>query len=558
MKWDLSSIYPSIENINQDINYIKQKIQKLNDLLNTQSNILEIIKNYEDLIERNRKLQAYIACVISTNSQDEQAQKIKGILYQLNSNIHLLILDIEKKVSKEKIQLPDDYNYFIEQLKENSNHRMEKQEEELYSKLFITSSSEWKSLYHELISNIKVDFQGEIISISKLRNYYNNPDRTLREKAYKKEIEIFKEYEYIFSRILNSIKWDSIVTSQKRKFNTVLEESLFHNKIDKEILDVVFSVTFENINTIKRYFYKKAQLLNLDKLEWYDLSAPIIKENMNYFSIDQAQKIILDNFANFSEDMYNMASLAFKNNWIDYEPRIGKTDGGFCIYVHKNESRILVNYDNSVKSLLTLAHELGHSYHNWVMSENSPVYRTSPLILAETASILAETIIRKNTLEKADKYLKINILDGYLYTISIVVIDILSRFLFEDKIINIRKERLITPSEFCQIMLDSQREVYQDSINSFHPYMWANKPHYYSSNYYNYPYLLGLLIGLSLYNLYTKGNLDKKSYRELLKNTAKNKPEKIMNSIGINIREPDFWQEAFESIKQDIEEFENL
>lgn len=558
MKWDLSSIYPSIENINQDINYIKQKIQKLNDLLNTQSNILEIIKNYEDLIERNRKLQAYIACVISTNSQDEQAQKIKGILYQLNSNIHLLILDIEKKVSKEKTQLPDDYNYFIEQLKENSNHRMEKQEEELYSKLFITSSSEWKSLYHELISNIKVDFQGEIISISKLRNYYNNPDRTLREKAYKKEIEIFKEYEYIFSRILNSIKWDSIVTSQKRKFNTVLEESLFHNKIDKEILDVVFSVTFENINTIKRYFYKKAQLLNLDKLEWYDLSAPIIKENMNYFSIDQAQKIILDNFANFSEDMYNMASLAFKNNWIDYEPRIGKTDGGFCIYVHKNESRILVNYDNSVKSLLTLAHELGHSYHNWVMSENSPVYRTSPLILAETASILAETIIRKNTLEKADKYLKINILDGYLYTISIVVIDILSRFLFEDKIINIRKERLITPSEFCQIMLDSQREVYQDSINSFHPYMWANKPHYYSSNYYNYPYLLGLLIGLSLYNLYTKGNLDKKSYRELLKNTAKNKPEKIMNSIGINIREPDFWQEAFESIKQDIEEFENL
>lgn len=558
MKWDLSSIYPSIDNINQDINYIKQKIQKLNDLLNTQSNILEIIKNYEDLIERNRKLQAYIACVISTNSQDEQAQKIKGILYQLNSNIHLLILDIEKKVSKEKIQLPDDYNYFIEQLKENSNHRMEKQEEELYSKLFITSSSEWKSLYHELISNIKVDFQGEIISISKLRNYYNNPDRTLREKAYKKEIEIFKEYEYIFSRILNSIKWDSIVTSQKRKFNTVLEESLFHNKIDKEILDVVFSVTFENMNTIKRYFYKKAQLLNLDKLEWYDLSAPIIKENMNYFSIDQAQKIILDNFANFSEDMYNMASLAFKNNWIDYEPRIGKTDGGFCIYIHKNESRILVNYDNSVKSLLTLAHELGHSYHNWVMSENSPVYRTSPLILAETASILAETIIRKNTLEKADKYLKINILDGYLYTISIVVIDILSRFLFEDKIINIRKERLITPSEFCQIMLDSQREVYQDSINSFHPYMWANKPHYYSSNYYNYPYLLGLLIGLSLYNLYTKGNLDKKSYRELLKNTAKNKPEKIMNSIGINIREPDFWQEAFESIKQDIEEFENL
>ncbi|MFN3995951.1 MAG: M3 family metallopeptidase, partial [bacterium] len=430
---------------------------------------------------------------------------------------------------------------------------------ELYSKLFISSSSEWKSLYNELISNIKVEFENEIISISKLRNFYNHFDRNLRQKAYNKELQIFKEYEYIFSRILNSVKWDSIVISQKRKFNSLLDKSLFENDIDKEILDIVLNTTFENLSTVRKYFYKKASLMNLDKLEWFDISAPIYEDKSVIFDFEKAKNFILDNFARFSNEMYELALKAFEEGWIDAEPRLGKTDGGFCIYIFSNQSRILVNYDNSIKSLLTLAHELGHAYHNYVMSENTPIYRYSPLILAETASILAETITRKNALKNlTDTKTKTIILDGYLYTISVVTVDIISRFLFEDKVIKIREQRILTPSELCNIMIDSQKEVYFDSINSYHPYMWANKPHYYISNYYNYPYLVGLLVGLSLFNLYESNKISAKDYREILKNSGKDKPERILKNFGLNIRSKNFWQEAFDLIAKDIEEFDKL
>ncbi|MFN3478613.1 MAG: M3 family metallopeptidase, partial [bacterium] len=186
-------------------------------------------------------------------------------------------------------------------------------------------------------------------------------------------------------------------------------------------------------------------------------------------------------------------------------------------------------------------------------------YRYSPLILAETASILAETITRKNALKNlTDTKIKTIILDGYLYTISVVTVDIISRFLFEDKVIKIREQRILTPSELCNIMIDSQKEVYLDSINSYHPYMWANKPHYYGSNYYNYPYLVGLLVGLSLFNLYESDKISVKDYREILKNSRKDKPERILKNFGLNIRSKNFWQEAFDLIAKDIEEFDKL
>lgn len=567
IKWKLENIYNNPQDTSADLQILKQKIEDLLDYIAnlkknqnnlTEERILFIIKEYEKIIELHRKLQSYVTCILSTDSQNEIAQKIRGTIHYISSSLIILNIELEKITSNIKFDVPN-YEYFVQKLIENSKHRMKDDEEELYSKLFISSSNEWKSLYNELISNIKVEFENEIISISKLRNFYNHPDRTLRQKAYNKELQIFKEYEYIFSKILNSVKWDSIVISQKRKFNSLLDKSLFENDMDKEILDIVLSTTFENLNIIRKYFHKKASLINLEKLEWFDLSAPIYDDRSVIFDFEKAKNLILDNFARFSNEMYELALKAFNEGWIDAEPRLGKTDGGFCIYIFSNQSRILVNYDNSIKSLLTLAHELGHAYHNYVMSENTAVYRYSPLILAETASILAETITRKNALENlSDPKTQIIILDGYLYTVSVVTVDIISRFLFEDKVIKIREQRILTPSELCNIMIDSQREVYLDSINSYHPYMWANKPHYYTSNYYNYPYLVGLLVGLSLYNLYESNKISAKDYREILKNSGKDKPERILKNFGLDIRSKNFWQEAFDLITKDIEEFDRL
>jgi pepF/M3 family oligoendopeptidase len=437
-------------------------------------------------------------------------------------------------------------------------------EEELYNLISISSNSEWKSLYDLIISNIKITLKDQVLSISQLRNLYHDKNRSLREVVYKTELEELEKYHHIFAKILNSIKWDSIIISKKRKFNSLLEATLFYNRLDLETFNVILNTTFENLNIIRKYFKIKAKLLKLEKLEWYDIFAPINNEdilNNEYkeLTYNQAKSLIINAFQNFSDNLSNLAKQAFDNNWIDAKPRLGKSDGGFCIYVMPFKSRILVNYDNSIKSVFTLAHELGHAFHNYLLSKNLPIYRNSPLILAETASLLAENILRNyiNNISTS-KELKITILDGFLLTVSQVVIDILSRFLFEKKLVEIRKERTLSANDLINLMLDSQQEVYLDSINSFHKYMWIVKPHYYHSNFYNYPYLIGLLISLSLYQLYLEKQINIKDYEEILTNTGKENPYDLLIKYNINIKQKDFWEKAFEFINKEILEFEEL
>jgi pepF/M3 family oligoendopeptidase len=577
--WNLKEIYSSFEDFNIDLKNLEDKISTLKEILTKINqdqfnikNFIEILKLYNDIFELNRKLNAYIYCILACDSINEEANKYQGKLLTLNSTIKTIQTQIENLIFKNKELIISNLNeylkeheYFIKKSIQNFEHKMELNEEELYNLISISSNSEWKSLYDLIISNIKINFNNEILSISQLRNLYHHKDRTIRENVYNTEINELEKYEHIFAKILNSIKWDSIVISKKRKFNSLLEATLFYNKLDIQTFEIIINTTLENLDNIRNYFKIKAKLLNLDKLEWYDIYAPIIKnkdnysDNLEYIDYEKAKDLILSAFSNFSSNLTKLAKEAFDNNWIDAKPRIGKSDGGFCIYVMPFKSRILVNYDNSIKSVFTLAHELGHAYHNYLLSNNLPIYRSSPLILAETASLLAENILRNyiNTITTS-KNLKILILDGFLLTVSQVVVDIMSRFLFEKKLVEIRKDRSLSSKDLINLMIDSQQEIYLDSINSFHKYMWIVKPHYYHSNFYNYPYLVGLLISLGLYKLYLEKKLSITDYERILSNTSKEDVFDLLIKYNINIKERDFWEKSFEFINNEILEFEKL
>lgn len=576
--WDLSNIYPSFTEFNKELKLLEEKIEFINNEIENIINktdikeLKKVLGLYNEIFELNRKLNAYISCVLACDSTHEEANKYNGKILTISSNLKTIHTKIEQIIynNKENIQKNlnesgelTEYEYFIKKSMENFEHKMDLNEEELYSLISISSSTEWKSLYDLIISNIKIKFDNKLLSLSELRNLYHHKDRTIRANAYNTEINELEKYHHIFAKILNSIKWDSLVISKRRKFNSLLESTLFYNKIDKETFDIILNITLENLDTIRKYFKIKAKLLNLDKLEWYDIFAPIESESNNLedndFNYQLAKELIINAFSTFSSNLSNIAKEAFGNNWIDAKPRLGKSDGAFCIYVMPFKSRILINYDNSIKSIFTLAHELGHAYHNYLLSYNLSIYRRSPLILAESASLLAENILRNyiNT-TISSKNLKISILDGFLLTISQVVVDIMSRFLFEKKLTEIRKEQNLTANDLINLMLDSQQEIYLDSINSFHKYMWIVKPHYYHSNFYNYPYLIGLLISLGLYKLYLENNLTLKEYEEILKNTGKKDPYDLLIKYDINIKERDFWENSFEFIKNEIITFENL
>jgi pepF/M3 family oligoendopeptidase len=340
-----------------------------------------------------------------------------------------------------------------------------------------------------------------------------------------------------------------------------LDEALFDNRVDRQTLDAMLTAARASFPDFRRYLHAKAQALGLPSLAWYDLNAPVGKcERVWHY--DEAERFIAEQFTTFSPRLHGLATRAFRDRWIDAEPRPGKVGGGFCMRLRGDESRILVNYAPNFDAVHTLAHELGHAFHNLNLARRPFLQRATPMTLAETASIFCETIIHHAGLAHADAQEQIALLETSLQGQMQVVLDITSRFLFEQRVFEWRRERELSVDEFCQVMLETQRETYGDGLDPdhLHPYMWAAKGHYYSTrSFYNYPYMFGLLFGLGLYARYQSDpERFTAGYDDLLSSTGIADAATLAARFGIEIRTPDFWHASLDVVRADIDRFEEL
>jgi oligoendopeptidase F len=277
----------------------------------------------------------------------------------------------------------------------------------------------------------------------------------------------------------------------------------------------------------------------------------------------EARDFIVRQFGTYSDKMSAFAARAFDESWIDAEPRPGKRDGAFCVGMRKGESRVFANFEASYRGMSTLAHELGHGYHNLIKADRTMMQQQTPMTLAETASIFCETIVREAALKEASEAEALAILEASIQNSTQVVVDITSRFIFESRVYDQRRERELTPGEFCEIMLQAQKETYGDGLdeNALHAYMWAVKPHYYRPglSFYNFPYMFGLLFGLGLYAQYRQDpDAFRRSYDDLLSSTGMDDAATLASRFGIDVRTPDFWRSSLSIIKQDIDRFDSL
>ncbi|MDQ6693061.1 MAG: M3 family metallopeptidase, partial [Chloroflexota bacterium] len=278
---------------------------------------------------------------------------------------------------------------------------------------------------------------------------------------------------------------------------------------------------------------------------------------------DEATAFVVKQFGTYSDKMSRFAARAFDESWVDAEPRPGKRDGAYCMWIRGGESRVFANFKSSYAGMSTLAHELGHGYHNYVKEDLTMLQRSTPMTLAETASIFCETIIRQAALKEANHEEQISILEASLQGSSQVVVDISSRFLFEQSLFEGRTGRELSIDELNNRMLDAQRETYGDGLDpdKLHPYMWAMKTHYYSTglSFYNFPYMFGLLFGLGLYARYGQDpERFKEGYDALLASTGLANAATLAARFGIDIRTPDFWRASLDIVRQDINRFEEL
>jgi oligoendopeptidase F len=400
-------------------------------------------------------------------------------------------------------------------------------------------------------------------TLVELRNLAYDPDRAVREKAYRLELGLCEAAAIPVAAALNGVKGFMLSLNARRGWGEALDKSLRQARITRATLDSMIAAMEESLPSWRRYLAAKARMLGLGKCAFFDLFAPVGGEGAR-FSFAEARDYIVGKFSSFDPAMGDFASRAFSSRWIDAEPRAGKIGGAYFIdFPEADAGRVLCNFDGSFNSVTTIAHELGHAWHAERVRGLPYVYTQYPMTLAETASIFSETLVFESALKDAPRSGRAAILELHLQDACQVIVDILSRFYFERAAFARRSESELSPEEFCELMLDAQRRTYGDALDGecLHPYMWLVKGHYYSPElaFYNFPYAFGQLFGAALYARYEKeGSGFAAAYREILENTGRASAVEVTAKAGFDIETPGFWREGLAVFARQVEELEKL
>lgn len=586
--WDMTPIFPSLESNEFQTSFanLVQSIDRLAILFDehgireTDTTPLDgkgvgafeqVTEALNRLIEDMRKVSTYVSSYVSTNSRDDAAQAKMSELQQHSVRLAQLgtrftawigSLDVEQLI--ERSSTAQAHAFMLRKTKTEAEHLMSPSEEELVAQLRPSSTTAWSKLHSNFTSQLTVSIEqdGNVrqMPMSMVRNLAYDSDRALRKKAYEAELAAWKSAAVPLAAALNSLKANMNVLSSRRRWKSPLDAALFDNNIDRETLDAMMAAANESFPTFRRYLRAKARALKVPALAWFDLFAPLGEAN-RMWSYEEGALFIRDKFKAFSPKMGNLADRAFHERWIDAEPRDGKRDGAFCMSIHRDESRILANFKPSFSSVGTLAHELGHAYHNVNLASRTALQRQTPMTLAETASIFCQRLVLQAGLKDVEPQDQIAILEESLQDACQVIVDITSRFLFEQNVFEKRKNRELSIEELNSLMLQAQRDTYGDGLDPqlLHPYMWAVKQHYYQTHFYNYPYMFGLLFGLGLFARYEQdpGGF-KVGYDELLSSTGMGDAAELANRFGMEIRKLDFWRQSLAVIERDVVTFDQL
>jgi pepF/M3 family oligoendopeptidase len=586
-RWDMSVIYPGLDSpeFAQGFDQIIHDIQALAQLFDRyqvqQRSALvvdeqlvhafeDIITNLNAVLDRDRTLVVYINCFITTNSQDDLAQakmselqKYQVQLTQLQTRFIAWLgsLDIEALIQQSA--LAEEHAFALRRASKQALHLMAPGEEALATELNMSAGTAWAKLHGNITSQLtvtlQVDGETQTLPMSDVRNLAHSGNRITRQSAYVAELEAWKRVALPLAASYNSIKGEVNTLSRQRQWASPLDASLFANSIDRQTLDAMFHAAWAAFPDFRRYLRAKAHALQLPKLAWYDLFAPLEVKGRSW-EFSTASTFIVEQFGTYSPRLAGLADRAFRDQWIDAGPRPGKRDGAYCTGLRQDESRVFTNFKPGFSGVSTLAHELGHAYHNLNLAQRTALQRVNPMTLAETASIFCETIVRQAVLKNADREESIAILEASLQGSCQVVVDIASRFLFEQRSFEKRGQRELSIDELCTLMLEAQHDTYGDGLDesSLHPYMWAVKQHYYSTarSFYNYPYMFGLLFGLGLYARYQQDPESFRSgYDDLLSSTGLADAATLGARFGIDTRSEAFWTASLDIIRSDIDRF---
>ncbi|MCZ4294616.1 M3 family oligoendopeptidase [Vibrio sinaloensis] len=587
--WDLSIAYQDLNDskIEQDIDLIRQCIQALGihvDNRESPSVTQNAIQTSEAAGKLLATINTFAHCHASIDASNDDAKSLIGRVAKLNSELSQAFAPYENTLTvapesfiTDVLTHPsgDVYGqaFQIECARKQAATKLSVAEEQLLTAMQVDGRDAWGRLYDNITGSLQVtleDGQGSKVGFSHAASLLYGTDFASQEPAWRGIQAAMKANQESFAAILNALAGWRLTEYQKRSKLTdvhFLDASLHESRIESSTLDTMMMTAKANRSIGQKAGLLMARVHGLQEMRpWNHLAGmpSITNAEPKVYAFDEAIEIIRTAFAQVDGEMAEFVDVMVENGWIDAQPTENRRLGAYCTkFAATRSPLVFMTWGGSRSDLLTLAHELGHAFHNWVMRDMPLCQTRYPMTLAETASIFAENIVRDYLLAQvSSREEKLEMLWEELTSCYALMVNIPVRFEFEKAFYNQRSQGELSPTQLCELMSETWQEWYGDSMSEPDPYFWASKLHFSISevSFYNYPYLFGYLFSIGVYaQRERKGDQFYSDYVSLLRDTGSMMAEEVVEKhLGMDLSQADFWQQSIDRVKTKIDEFESL
>ncbi|WP_166240631.1 M3 family oligoendopeptidase [Paenibacillus turpanensis] len=541
------------------------------------SELEAIVTKLQSITARIHHALSFAECLLAQDQSDKKAGRHLGRLHAMNAAYSSELTRLDAKLTK----IPDELwgkmleaepfrgiAFPLSERREQALEKLPPEQEALLNDLAVDGYHGWGEAYGTAVSKTKIPFEenGEtkLLSVGQAHNKMHSPDREVRQRVFAAWEEAWGNQADYCADALNRLGGFRLQVYKHRKWDSVLKEPLQMNRMTEQTFQTMWDVIEQGKPVFVSYLERKAKLLGLEKLAWYDVEAPIGGQGGHGVSFDEAAEIIVNQFREFSPKLADFAVRTFEERWIEAEDRAGKRPGGFCTgFPLSGQTRIFMTYTGTMDNVSTLAHELGHAFHQHVMDDMPQLAQQYAMNVAETASTFAEHLVFNALIKAAPtKEQKIALLDDKINRSIAYFMNIHARIIFELSFYEERRNGLVSVERLNELMVEAQKKAFHNSLTEYHPHFWASKLHFYATDvpFYNFPYTFGYLFSTGIYAQALKeGQGFDERYIALLRDTGSMTVENLAQKhLGVNLGQPDFWKNGVDLAAQDVAEFLEL
>ncbi|GEL05354.1 M3 family oligoendopeptidase [Rummeliibacillus stabekisii] len=584
--WDLDQIFTggsqslslkeTISKLTKEISKVDESIELFNPAKASANDLVVILNQLGPLQKQLRDVFAYIGCLSAQDVNDSDAAvlvaksgDLAAKMGTVSSKLNQKLKDIKEEAWAQTMQSQElkEIAFSLSEARRKAKEMLPIDQEVLINDLAVDGYHAWNQMYDTIVGSmfVTVEEKGESkqYSMGQASNMMSNSDHHVRKKTFDLIQQEWQRNAPLFGQSLNHLAGFRLQIYKHRGWNDVLREPLENNRMQKETLDAMWTAIEQNKEPFVAFLNRKAKLLGVEKLSMYDIGAPLGKSETKV-SYTQGANRIIEQFQKFSPQMADFAKMAFENRWIEAEDRAGKRPGGFCTsFPNKKQTRIFMTYSGTESNIATLAHELGHGFHQHVMNDLPIQNQRYAMNVAETASTFAEMILADAAVRQAtSKEEKVALLEDKIRRGITFFMNIHARFLFETNFYEERKNGMVPVERLNELMVTAQKEAYCDALDEYDPMFWASKLHFHKTGtpFYNFPYTFGYLFSLGIYaHALEQGNDFENEYIALLQDTGRMTVEDLAKKhLNVDLTKPDFWEKAIHLCIEDINEFMQL